>query len=51
MIMIDRREFIKGSSIATIGALTVGCNNSAGQNTLPTVSGNSKSLLVNNDPY
>ena len=49
--MIDRRKFIKGSSMAAVGALTVGCSNDAGSTKLPTVSGNSKKLLVNNtDP-
>ena len=46
--MINRRKFIKGSSMAAVGALTVGCNNNAGSIKLPTVSGNSKKLLVNN---
>ncbi|MDP6433029.1 MAG: twin-arginine translocation signal domain-containing protein [Candidatus Scalindua sp.] len=46
--MIDRRQFIKGSSVAALGALTVGCDSSQGTTKLPSVSGQSKKLLVNN---
>ena len=46
--MINRRQFIKGSSVATVGALTLGFKKKSDATKLPQVSGNSKKLLVNN---
>ena len=39
--MINRRQFIKGSGIATVGALTLGFNKKSDATKLPQVSGKS----------
>ncbi|HIC83195.1 MAG TPA: twin-arginine translocation signal domain-containing protein, partial [Candidatus Marinimicrobia bacterium] len=46
--MINRRQFIKGSGIATVGALTLGFNKKSDATKLPQVSGKSIKLLVDN---
>jgi len=46
--MINRRQFIKGSGIATVSALTLGFNKKSDATKLPQVSGKSIKLLVDN---